>query len=162
MKRGSFSQGVFTLGIAGLFLAGFFLLVTFGAATYRETVEGQGENNRTRSLVSYLSTCLKANDRAGALSWEACTEQDGLNGALLTIADGDSGYALRIYQWEGQLLEDYGPADGPLQPEDAQVLGETALFEIQERDGLAYVVTDGGEVPLRLRSGLVLRCGKES
>ena len=80
----------------------------------------------------------------------------------MTIADGDSGYALRIYQWEGQLLEDYGPADGPLQPEDAQVLGETALFEIQERDGLAYVVTDGGEAPLRLRSGLVLRCGNES
>ena len=94
MKRGSFSQGFFTLGIAG-----FFLLVTFGAATYRETVEGQGENNRTRALVSYLSTCLKANDRAGALSWEACTEQDAMNGALFTIADGDSAYALRIYQW---------------------------------------------------------------
>lgn len=162
MKRGSLSQGFFTLGIAGLFLAGFFLLVIFGAATYRDTVEGQGENNRTRALVSYLSTCLRANDREGALSWEAYTERDGLNGALLTISDGDSGYALRIYQWEGRLLEDYGPVDAPLQPEDAQVLGETALFEIQEKDGLAYVVTDGGKVPLRLRSGLVLRCGNES
>ncbi len=152
MKRQSQPQAFFTLGIAGLFLAGFFLLVTFGAATYRQAVEGQAANNRTRALLSTLSTSLRAHDHAGGAEVRTGEEQ-GVEGPVLVIRDRDSGYALRLYRWEGKLLEDYGPAEGPLWPEEAQVLGETEVFRIEESNGVPYAVTDEGKVPLLMRSG---------
>ena len=63
MKKNSGSPVAFyTMGIAVLFLAGFFLLVVFGAQTYRSVAAGQDQNNRSRALLSYLSTCVKAVD----------------------------------------------------------------------------------------------------
>lgn len=160
MKKQSQPQAFFTLGIAGLFLAGFFLLITFGAATYRQAVEGQAQNNRMRVLLNYISTCLRANDHADALTVEP-QGRDGVEGPVLDISDRDSGYALRIYQWQGRLVEDYAPADSPLQPQQAQVLGETRVFQVVEEHGVPYIVTDEGRAPLRLRSGGMVRCGHE-
>ncbi len=145
MNRKSQSQAFFTLGIAGLFLAGFFLLVTFGAATYRQAVEGQAANNRARALLGYISTCVRASDHAGGVEVQ--------KGPVLVVRDRDSGYALRIYQWDGKLVEDYAQDGAPLSPEDAQVLGETAVFEIQQQGSLLTVSTDEGQAFLRLRSG---------
>lgn len=147
MKNSSRPQGFFTLGIAGLFLAGFFLLVTFGASTYRDAVDGQAENNRTRALLSYLRTCVKANDCAGAVRFY---EDDG--GPVLVIEDEGSGYALRIYQRDGKLVEDYAPVDSALQPQGAEVMGETEVFRIEQNEELIFVTTDEGKLAIRLRS----------
>ena len=58
MKQdGNLPMAFYTMGIACLFLAGFFLLVFFGARSYRDAVTGQTENNQSRVLLSYLSTC---------------------------------------------------------------------------------------------------------
>lgn len=153
MKREHKPQAFFTVCIAGLFLAGFFLLVAFGAATYRDAVESQAGNNRARALLSYLSTCLHANDHEGALGFFP-EGAGGVEGPVLAIKDKDSGYAVHLYLWGGRLLEEYAPVDGELHPEDAQVLGETGVFRVEERGGILYVETDEGELPLRLRSGL--------
>lgn len=132
----------FTMGIAGLFLAGFFLLVAFGAQTYRDTVDGQSRNNQTRALLGYLSTCARANDSEGAIS---VMEQDGRT--ILVIADGSTGYALRIYQNEGILVEDYGRMEDGINPSVAMMIGETAVFEVEEREkGIFAVSTDAGVV----------------
>ena len=61
-------MALYTMGIACLFLAGFFLVVLFGAQTYRGTVSGQMENNQSRVLLSYLTTCVKSSDSAGAVT----------------------------------------------------------------------------------------------
>lgn len=160
MKKQSQPQAFFTLGIAGLFLAGFFLLVTFGAATYRQAVESQTSNNRARALLSYISTCVRAHDHASGVEVRS-GEDEGIEGPVLVIHDRDSGYAIRLYRWEGSLVEDYGPAEGPLWPEEAQVLGETEVFAVEEKNGVPYVATDEGQVPLRLRSGSGWRCDDE-
>jgi len=139
----------YTIGIAALFLAGFFLLVVFGAQTYRNTVAGQTGNNQTRGLISYLSTCVKGGDTAGGVYVE-----ETLYGQVLVIADGDSGYGLRIYQNEGNLLEDYAALDAPLAVDHAQVIGQTSVFEIQgDPSELLMVTTDAGKVLLHTRSG---------
>ncbi|NBK79078.1 DUF4860 domain-containing protein [bacterium D16-76] len=151
MKRERQPQAYFTIGIAGLFLAGFFLLVTFGASTYRDAVESQSQNNRMRALLSYLSTCVHANDHKGALALYP-EGRDGVDGPVLAVYDRDSGYAVRLYQWKGNLVEDYAAADAPLSPEGAQVLGETGLFQVEEGDGLWRIKTDEGELLLRTRS----------
>ena len=142
--------GFYTIGIAALFLAGFFLLVVFGAQSYRNTVAGQNDNMQSRALLSYLSTTVKAYDAAGAVSFS----EDPEVGQVLALADGSSGYALRIYHKDGILLEDYAAADAGLRPEEAQKLGETAHFEAEKlSDNLLKLGTDAGSVLLHLRSG---------
>lgn len=142
-------MGFYTIAIAALFLAGFLLLVVLGAHSYRNTVALQSGNMQTRALLSYIAACVKSGDTAGAVQ-----VRDTEDGQLLVVADGDSGYALRIYRWEGKLVEDYAALDAPLSPEDAQVIGETEAFEIEERDdGLLRVTTDAGRVLLHMRSG---------
>ena len=138
--------GFFTLGIAGLFLAGFFLLVTFGAFTYQDAVAGQQSNNCTRSLLGYLSTCARSHDSAGAIT---CREE---NGPVLVLGDPGGEYALRLYQRDGQLLEDYARIDAPLDPAQATAIGETEVFQVEEEDGLFTVITDAGQVVFSLRS----------
>ena len=140
--------GFYTIGIAALFFAGFFLLVLFGAQIYRSTVHSQDANYQTRSLLSYLSTCVKANDTAGSV-----TVREGEYGQMLVVADGDTGYALRIYPYDGELVEDFAAVDAPLNPAEAQAIGKTRVFEVEVvDDGLLAVTTDAGRVLLGLRS----------
>ena len=150
MKRdGHAGLGLYTIGIAALFLAGFLLLVVFGAQSYRNTVDGQNRNMHSRALLSYLSTTVKAYDAGGALR----IDEDKEVGKVLVLSEGGSGYALRIYQTDGYLVEDYARADAALRPEDAQVIGTTRRFEpVLNADGLLTVDCDAGKVLLHLRS----------
>ncbi len=148
-KSVSSPVGFYTMGVACLFLAVFFLTVIFGARTYRSIVTGQTENNETRALLSYLTTCMKANDTEGAVE---VYEEDGVT--VLSIADGDSGYGLRIYQYQGDLLEEYGKLGEALYPGAAQVIGETAVFRVEKvAENTCAVTTDEGRVLFHARCG---------
>ena len=148
MRRSGGLAGIYTMAVAGVFLAGFFLTVVFGAQTYREIAEGQSRNNEARALLSYISTCVRMNDTPGAVR----VSREG-GEPVLVIADGQSGYAIRIYRYGDSLVEDYGEADGALYPDMAQVIGETEEFRIEELENGAYaVVTDAGRVLFGLRS----------
>ena len=148
MRRSGGLAGIYTMAVAGVFLAGFFLTVVFGAQTYREIAEGQSRNNEARALLSYISTCVRMNDTPGAVR---VSREEGE--PVLVIADGQSGYAIRIYRHGDSLVEDYGEADGALYPDMAQVIGETEEFRIEELENGAYaVVTDAGRVLFGLRS----------
>lgn len=149
MKRNDGLSGIYTVAVAGLFLAGFFLTVVFGAQTYRGVVAGQTHNNQARALLSYISTCVKSNDTEGAVS---VGQLDGRQ--VLVIADGNTGYGLRIYQDGKSLLEDYGRLDAGLDPSFAQTIGETENFLIEELAEDTYAVTtDAGRVLFSVRSG---------
>lgn len=148
-KSGSSPVGFYTMGVACLFLAVFFLTVIFGAQTYRSIVAGQTGNNESRAILSYLTTCMKAYDTEGAVE---VYEEGGVT--VLSIADGDSGYGLRIYQYQGALLEEYGKLGEELYPEAAQVIGETETFRVEEVAERTYAVTtDGGRVLFHARCG---------
>ena len=148
MRRSGGLAGIYTMAVAGVFLAGFFLTVVFGAQTYREIAEGQSRNNEARALLSYISTCVRMNDTPGAVR---VSREEGE--PVLVIADGQSGYAIRIYRYGDSLVEDYGEADGALYPDMAQVIGETEEFRIEELGGQTYaVITDAGRVLFGLRS----------
>lgn len=140
--------GLYTIGIAALFLAGFLLLVVFGAQSYRKTVSGQSENMQNRLLLSYIATSAKYNDTSGSLS-----VGEGPEGQALIISDGDSGYALRIYRYNGALMEDFASEKSPLSPESATKIGQTEIFRIETvSDGVLSVETDAGRVLISPRS----------
>lgn len=140
--------GFYTIGIAALFLAGFFLLVMFGAQNYRNTVAGQNENMKSRALLSYISTVVKAYDTKDAINVE-----DSEFGQMLVISDGDTGYTLRIYRFEDKLVEDYASRKVPPNPEKANVIGVTKRFDLERTsEDMLSVFTDSGSVRLHLRS----------
>ena len=148
MRRESSLSGIYTMAVAGVFLAGFFLTVIFGAQTYREIADGQNRNNEARALLSYISTCVRMNDTAGAVPVSQVEGEP-----VLVIADGQSGYAIRIYRYGDSLVEDYGEAAGALYPDMAQVIGETEEFRIEELGDQTYaIITDAGRVLFGLRS----------
>ncbi len=138
----------YTMGVACFFLAGFFLLVILGAGTYRSTVEGQQENNRTRALLSYISTCARTGGGAWAVD---IVEAEGTQ--VLEIADGSSGYCFRIYSHEGCLLEEYGKAGTEIDPSLAMEIERTELFLVERLAEDVYAVTtDAGRVLFSMRS----------
>ncbi len=141
------SLGFYTIGIAMLFLAGFLLLVIFGAHSYRNTASAQNGNMQERAVSAYIFTTIKGYDARDAVRLE-----DSAYGQMLVIADGSTGYGLKIYCSQGELVEEYAALDAALSPEDAHVIGKTTRFDVfLDGDRLA-VDTDAGSVLLRLRS----------
>lgn len=153
MKKNSSSPlGLYVIGIAALFLAGFLMLVIFGAQIYRNTVKIQDGNNRFRASLSYLSAAVRASDSADAVRIEEETMEDGTVVKVLDLADGDTGFSLRIYCWQGNLIEEYAQQDVPLTPAAGNMVGETDTFEVEKDGAILRVRTDEGEVLLHLRS----------
>ena len=150
MKNGSRNHmGIYTIAIVGLFLAGFFMLLVFGAKVYQGTVGIGNDNRDERAVLAYIQTIVKDNDTEGAVK---VTESD--SGRMLVISDGSTGYALKIYSEGGKILEEFGKEDSTPDPSNAQVIGETEVFELEmpEKDVLK-VNTDEGSVFVRIRSG---------
>ena len=140
--------GLYSIGIAALFLLGFFLLVVFGAQNYRNAVAAQHANNDSRVLLYYVSTCIKGSDQTGCVR---IREEDG--NTVLVISDEESGYASRLYLSHGHLVEDYAETGAALDPENAQIIGQTSVFTVEElTEGLLAVTTDAGRSLIRLRS----------
>lgn len=149
MKQSNHAAMVFyAMGVAGIMMAVFFLLVIAGAGTYRSTVAGQAKNNRDRALVSYVLAAVKSGDAAGAVR---VYDADGT--PVVAVEEADSGYGVRIYQYGGKLLGDYGRLDWELNPGDALVIGETETFRVEDLGDATYrVTTDAGRALFHLRS----------
>ncbi len=150
MKQNGKNPTLFlSVGLAALFLLGFLLLVAFGARSYRDAVDSQYANMDARALGAYLAASVKANDSRNALRAE-----DSAYGQVLVVKDESSGWALRYYRYEGQLVEDFALDEAPLDPEEAQKIGSTSRFSVEFGDGgLVTVTTDAGRTLLCLRSG---------
>ena len=149
MKRTKSSPlGWYTVGIAALFFAGFLLLVIFGALIYRNAARSQSGNCDARSLTAYLTTIARAND-----SEDSVRIYDSEYGTVLSMADGDSGFAFRIYRYGGHLVEEYEESGAELVPDSAQVIGETEIFSAEWlTEGLFAVQTDAGRALIGVRS----------
>ena len=154
MKKSSSSPlGLYVIGIAALFLVGFLMLVIFGAQTYRNTVGVQSGNNRTRATLSYISAAVRAADAEGGVRVEEERLADGTDTQVLTLLDGDTGFALRIYSAGGKLMEEYAAMQVPLTPSAANMVGETEIFEAEIAEGnILKVRTEEGSVRIHLRS----------
>ena len=115
-----------------------------------EQNDALSEKSKRRLNRSKAENTVKAYDAADAVS---LTEEPEV-GQVLVLADGGSGYAVRIYHKDGMLLEDYAAKDAVLHPEEAQQIGMTEQFEAEKLSGdLLRLKTDAGSVLLHLRSG---------
>ncbi len=130
-------------------MAGFLLLVVFGARSYRNTVESRTENMEMRALSSYFWTILKANDQRDAVEIT-----DSEYGYLLSIHDRENDSVIRIYGYDGCLMEEYSSPDLELTPEDSEEIGKTQVFSAEfAAEDLLRITTDEGTVLVTLRAG---------
>ena len=97
----------------------------------------------TQRVLSFLSTTLTEN--RGRTSY--VTDDPEAESTVLVIMEEDAGYALRIYNYQGHLVADYGESAGQLWPQDAIKLGENTRFEITEvKPGLLMIDTSDGRL----------------
>ena len=150
-EKNSSPLGYYMLGTAALFLAGFLLLVILGAQTYRNTTGGQSGNAQTRALLAYVASVVRANDAAGAVY---PAENPGPEETAVLVVEDGSGYASRIYRYQGYLVEDYAETSAPYDPENAMKIGETGRFglEYHPEEAVLLVETDQGTARLHLRA----------
>ena len=131
--------------MAVLFLV-ILLLVVFSAVSYQKAVDIHDANNNTRAVLSYVITAVKANEAESV----NVSEQDGMQ--VLTLSDQETGYEQQIYFKDGKVLESYGRAGAPVDPEDALVIGEAKRFEIGYlTENLLEIRTDIGNSYVHIR-----------
>ena len=141
----SISMSFYALGIATMFIGSFLLLVVFGALSYKNLVGHSSVNSHKRQVAAYLNTAL-THERTSSFRID-----EGPEGPMLVLEDSDTGYADRIYCYNGNLLDDYGESEGELDPENAIVIGENSTFTLDlSPSGLLTIKTDRGTVRVNM------------
>ena len=149
-KRSDYGMKYYTVGIFALLTAGILMLAVFGANVYNRIVDSQFANNDRRAVLSYLSTSVRSYDGGGAVSAGRGPEGD----SLVLSSTGDDGYVyeLRIYLYQGNLMEDYQESGTAYDPKSAQPIGKTNTFSVVLKDGNVRISTSQGNVLVHLRS----------
>lgn len=140
MTRGRKGIGdiISTVTIAVLFFV-ILLLVMFSASSYRHAADVEAENSHRRALLSYVASGIRDNRGSEIKIQDRGTEDQ------VTIKSPGSRFERRIYLQDGKLYEEYAEDDIAQDPENALVIGETALFDVERtEDGLIRIKTDAG------------------
>lgn len=148
--RESKAAPAFALALFALLLGCILALVLLGGGLYERLAAGERQNSAVRASLDYLSTRVRAADRQGAVRLE-----EGPEGPALVLAEApeEGGYELRIYLYEGWLVEDYAPAGSAYAPDGAQPVAESDRFEpVFEAPGLLRLCTQQGVALVALRS----------
>jgi len=129
-----------------------FLLTYIGTATYRFIISRKTSNSSDRGCLSYLRNQVKNHDTENAVE----IRMDGKVLVLLEF-DGEYTYELRIYEYDGELMEEYVPAGKETDPGKATKLTETDTFHAEFiTPRLLKVTTGEGSAFIRLFAGEVL------
>ena len=125
----------------GILFVVILMLVVFSAVSYQRAVEIQEGNNNARAILSFVLSAAKAN----AANPVVTGERNGM--PVLVIQETSTGYEQILFQADGKVYESYEEAGKQPDPEDALLIGETELFEMNWlQDGLLEVRTDAGNV----------------
>jgi len=137
-KTRSIGDILSALTIAVLFIV-ILLLACFAAKSYEHSSALQYENDSHRVICAYVATAIKDHTEGEV------TPMDMNGNPGVSIEDGDTGYAHKIYLNNGLLLEEYTKADAPVNPEAATKIGETSQFDIRYiSEDLLEIKTDKG------------------
>lgn len=133
-----------TLTVAVLFLV-ILLLVVFSASSYKQATDIQNGNNNRRALLSYVTSCVRENSGSDI----EIKDFGGVKGLAIS-ADNDD-FERRIYMKDGKLMEEYTEAANEIDPEEALVIAETDVFEVNEvKGGILEIKTDAGSSYVRI------------
>lgn len=120
-----------------------------GAVIYRHAARTQLKANNLHLESGLVTNIIRSNDVAGALS-----EGDGPEGPALVLSRSlvSGTYETRLYQYKGQLLQEFTLAGRPYDPKEATALLQTDTFSFEVNGDLVTFTTDAGSFEVCLRS----------
>ena len=151
-KRGTrkeASSRTFTIALMAVFFVALMAGLAAGVSIYRSVSAVQTSANEMR-----LESGLLANSVHVADAVDAVEEGVGPEGKSLVLVERlQSGtYETRIYQYAGNIVQEYAIQGRDYAPDRAQVLVRSATFDFELAGNLLTVKTDQGSFDVALRS----------
>ena len=141
---------LFILALFGILTVSLVLVFALGTNAYQSLEQARTSGQQVRLQSSLLATTVRAMDEAGAASVGKGPEGPAL---VMTEQAGQDRYQIRLYHYQGQLVQEYAAAGMPYDPESATVLCRTQQFSFSIDHDLITLVTDAGKTYVALRSG---------
>ena len=142
---------VFTAILLAVFFVVLMTGLAAGVAMYQSVATNQMEMNAARMQSGLLGSSIHANDEGNALGTGNGPEGRSL---VLTKRDADGGrYEMRLYLYQGNIVQEYSVAGAAYTPNRAQPLFASTTFDFQLRGSLLTIFTDQGATNVALRSG---------
>ena len=143
------SSRTFTIALMAVFFVALMAGLAAGVSIYRSVSQVQQSANEMRLESGLLANSVHVADAADAVE-----VGEGPEGKALVLVERlDSGtYETRIYQYAGNIVQEYAIQGRDYTPERAQVLTPSATFDFSLSDNLLTVSTDQGLFNVALRS----------
>ncbi len=151
LDRRRSSSRLFTVLLLAVFFVALMTGLAAGASVYSVAAAAQMETNAARMETGLLASIIRANDAADAVG-----EAEGPEGRALVLTERlQSGtYELRIYEYQGAVVQEYSVAGTPITPSRAETLVDSGTFDFSIDGSLLTVTTDQGSVDVAMRSAL--------
>lgn len=140
---------LFILVLFGILTVSLVLVFALGTNAYQSLEQARTSGQQVRLQSSLLATTVRAMDEAGAASVGEGPEGPAL---VMTEQAGQGRYQIRLYQYQGKLVQEYTTAGMPYDPKAATVLCQTRKFSFTVDRGLITLTTDAGKTYVALRS----------
>ena len=143
------STRVFTIALLAVFFIVLMTGLAAGVAMYQAVANNQIDTNMARMQAGLLASNVRANDSANAIR-----VSEGPEGRALILSetiDSDT-YEMRIYLYEGKIVQEYSLAGSQFTPARAQPLIESTTFDFEMHGNLLVLKTDQGATNVALRS----------
>ena len=143
------SSRLFTVVLLAVFFIALMTGLAAGASVYSAAAGAQMETNAARMETGLLASIIRANDAADSVGEEAGPEGKAL---VLTERLQSGTYELRIYKYQGAVVQEYSIAGTPITPSRAEELVESDAFDFSIDGSLVTVTTDQGSIDVAMRS----------
>ena len=141
---------VFTVVLLAVFFVVLMTGLAAGVAMYQAVANNQLDTNAARMQSGLLASNIHANDSVNALGTGNGPEGRSL---VLTKEDAEGQkYEMRLYLYEGHIVQEYSITGSAYTPERAQPLLASNTFDFELFGNLLVIHTDQGATNVALRS----------
>jgi hypothetical protein len=142
----------FVLALFGVFVATALTVAVMGVDVYRGTVDNMQRNFDTQTSLSFLSTVIRQNDTAGAVSVNSLGGEEAL---VLEQETGGEVYQTWIYHYDGSLRQLFIKKGGEADPDFGDSIMQCRDFSVESAGEGLYrlTVTNVDGVPAELLVG---------
>ena len=144
------SSRVYTVILLAVFFVVMMGGLAAGVSMYQSVANNQIDTNMARMQSGLLASNIHANDSMNALG-----TGNGPEGRALVLskedADGQK-YEVRLYLYQGHIVQEYSVAGAAYTPERAQPLLPSTTFDFELLGDLLIIHTDQGATNIALRS----------
>lgn len=149
-KPSAGNSRVFTIVLLAVFFIVMMGGLAAGVAMYQSVANNQIDTNMARMQSGLLASNVHANDAANSLG--TGNGPEGRSLVLTERAQDGSAYEMRIYLYQGHIVQEYSLAGAAYTPERAQELISSSTFDFELHGSLLVIRTDQGATNIALRS----------